>query len=129
MTSYDCQSKYNKWFCFVLAAEVQEYCTNDDPFEASCLKNEVIVMTSAIYGRMRIGRCLEDEEGELLRRNVDDPKYLRCSDNVLELMDKKCSGQNRCEVRLNSDSDFRKFKPCHSALKLYLEASYRCITG
>jgi len=110
-------------------AGVQEYCTADDSFEASCLKNKVIVMTSAIYGRMRIGKCLEDEEGELLRRNVDDPKYLGCSENVLELIDAKCSGKNRCEMRLTSDNDFRKLKPCHTGLKLYLEASYHCITG
>jgi len=78
---------------------------------------------------MKIGRCLEDEEASLHAAFGSDPKFLGCSDNVLALMDKKCSGKSRCEVRLNSDIDFRKFKPCLTALKLYLEASYRCITG
>jgi len=86
-------------------------------------------MTSAIYGRMRMGRCLEDEGGEHFQRNVDDPKFLGCSEDVLPLMNKKCSGKNRCEVRLLSDIEFRNLKPCHAALKLYLESSYQCITG
>jgi len=87
-------------------------------------------MTSAIYGRMRIGRCLADEGAPLPVAFGDDSKFVGCSENVLDLMSKKCSGKNRCfETRLNSDVDFRKLKPCHAALKLYLEASYRCITG
>ena len=62
-----------------------------------CLKNEVIVMTSAVYGRMRIGRCLENEGQQLLTALGHDPKYLGCSADVLLLMDKKCSGRNQCE--------------------------------
>jgi len=77
-----------------------------------------------------MGKCLKDEGGEHFQRNIDDPKFVGCSENVLELMNLKCSGKNRCfEPRLNSDIDFRQLKPCHAALKLYLEASYRCITG
>jgi len=86
-------------------------------------------MTRAMYGRMRMGRCLEDEEGELFQRNVNDPKFLGCSADVQHLMDIKCSGKHRCDVPLMSDSDLGKVKPCHVSLKLYLEASYQCITG
>jgi len=113
-------------FIFVL---VQDYCTADGSFEASCLKNEVIVMTSAIYGRMKMGRCLEDEEASLYAAFGNDPKYLGCSENVIELFHTKCSGRNKCEVRLHTDSDLRKLKPCLTGLQVYLEASYDCITG
>jgi len=86
-------------------------------------------MTSAIYGRMRMGRCLEDEGRELFQKFVDDPKFLGCSEDVQSLMERKCSGKHRCEVRVMFDSDFRMLKPCHVALQLYLEASYHCATG
>jgi len=107
----------------------KEYCVIKERFEASCLKNEVIVMTSAIYGRMRIGRCLEDEGGELFQRNVNDPKFLGCSEDVLHIMDKKCSAKNQCDVRMTFDLDFENIHPCHTSLKLYLEAGFKCVTG
>ena len=108
---------------------MQEYCVHEKQFEASCLKNEVIVMTSAIYGRMRMGRCLEDEGLKYFAAFGNDPNFLGCSEDILQLMDKKCSGKNRCEVRMTFDTDFENIKPCDAALKLYLEASYHCVTG
>ena len=116
-------------YLFFISVQYQEYCVIKEQFEASCLKNEVIVMTSAIYGRMRMGRCLEDEGGDHFRRNMDDPKFLGCSEDVLHLMDQKCSGKNQCEVRITFDKDFENIKPCHVALKLYLEAAYTCVPG
>lgn len=108
---------------------VQEYCVIKEPFQANCIKNEVIVMKTAIYGRMKIGRCLESEAVQLIEAFGNDPKFLGCSEDVLKIMDNKCSGKNRCEVRIPFDSDFDQLKPCHDGLKLYLEASYDCITG
>jgi len=113
-------------FFACISVVTQEYCTAIEPFEASCLKNEVIVMTSAIYGRMKLGRCLESEERQLFVTLEKDPKFIGCSDDVMHLMNRKCSGTNRCEVRLK---DFETFKPCYAALQLYLEAGYKCLTG
>ena len=76
-----------------------------------------------------MGRCLEDEGGELFQRNLDDPKFIGCSENVQHLMDRKCSGKHQCVVPLMSDIDIGRLRPCHVSLKLYLEASYECITG
>jgi len=112
-----------------VSAAVQEYCTAEEAFEVNCLNNEVTVITSAVYGRMKMGRCLEDERGDHFQRNMGDPKFIGCSEDVLQLISNKCSGRTRCEVRLTFDNDFRKIKPCHAALKLYLEASYQCISG
>jgi len=86
-------------------------------------------MTSAIYGRMRMGRCLDSEDPELFETLGKNSKYLRCSENVMHLMNKKCSGKNQCEVRLSFDKDFESLKPCYDGLQLYLEASYDCVTG
>jgi len=106
----------------------QEYCSKES-FEASCLKNEVIVMTSAIYGRMKLGRCLESEDRQLFQTLGKDQKFLGCSEDVLDLMNKKCSGKNQCEVRVMFDKDFENLKPCYDALQLYLEASHNCLTS
>jgi len=115
--------------CHLFTAKVQEYCVSKEPFIASCLKKEVLIMTSATYGRMRMGRCLEDEGHQFHKAYENDTKFFGCSEDVLHMMDSKCSGRSQCEVRLAFDSEFEKLKPCNHALKLYLEASYQCITG
>ncbi len=42
--------------------DVQEVCHNE-VFRATCADNEVIVIESAFYGRMRIGRCVKTDFG------------------------------------------------------------------
>ena len=111
-----------------VSANIEEYCLSTESFEAKCLKNEVIVMTHAVYGRMRMGRCLANEPSKLLAAFGDDPTFLGCSANILGLMERKCSGLNQCEVR-GTDNDLQALKPCYESLKLYLEASYKCATG
>ena len=86
-------------------------------------------MTSALYGRMRVGRCLQDEDEEMLATNRNNPRYLGCYVDVLHTMDRRCSGRNECEVKLVSDPDLQREKACNVALRSYLEASYDCITG
>ena len=49
-------------------------------------------MTTAIFGRMNEGRCLElDLDRKLTVKQ--DTKYFGCADDVLEWMDRKCSGR------------------------------------
>ena len=93
-----------------------EFC-EFETFEAKCQEGEVIVMKSARYGRMRLGRCVEASLG-----------FLGCSANVLELSDWKCSGRQECDIRI-PDPDFDGTKPCYKELKMYLEASYSCLKG
>ena len=113
----------------MFSGETKEYCLATEPFQAKCLKNEVIVMTSALYGRMRVGRCLKDEGDKMLARNANDPEFLGCSADVLPILSRRCSGRNQCDVKLVSDPDIQRQMPCHAALKSYLEASYDCVTG
>ena len=93
-----------------------EYCESQ-MFKAQCYVNEVVSMTSALYGRMRIGSCVEADLG-----------YLGCQQNVLDLTDRKCSGRRECEIRI-PDGDLDTSKPCYKELKVYLEASYKCVRG
>ena len=84
-------------------------------------------MSSAIYGRMAEGRCLElDSERKVTVKQ--DSKYYGCSEDVLEWMDKKCSGNMECNVRI-SDQELRQKSSCYKDLDKYLEASYSCVTG
>ena len=88
-----------------------------ETFHATCALDEVIVMTRAQYGRMRISRCVKLDYG-----------HLGCEADVLELADARCSGRRRCEIRI-PDPEFAKNKPCPEDLKPYFEAAYQCVKG
>lgn len=99
-------------------------------FRPQCSMNAVILMQNATYGRMRIGRCLIAEEVDAHRAIVgDDPRYLGCYVNVLDLLDQSCSGKTYCEVRIAEINEGVNIAPCYPGLKAYLEASYDCVTG
>ena len=91
-----------------------EYC-NGETFQTNCLPHEVVVMTSATYGRMRIGKCVQHDLG-----------YLGCKRDVISTLDDKCSGRNRCEFPVTSN-EVTEVADCLKELKLYLNASYSCL--
>jgi hypothetical protein len=84
-------------------------------------------MEHAVYGRMSdSGRCLNvDQRMTALKQ---DPRYLGCSKDVLGVMDRKCSGRTHCRVRI-IDPELLQNTPCYNDLSMYLEASYRCVSG
>ena len=43
---------------------MNEYCELET-FQAECWEDEVVVMETAVYGRMRLGRCIEIGFGHL----------------------------------------------------------------
>lgn len=97
---------------------MEEYC-NEETFKASCGHDQVIVMTAAAYGRMRLGRCVKKDLG-----------YVGCSADVLEVMDHLCSGRYECEFRIPDLDKYRQVdQTCLEELKAYLEASYTCVDG
>jgi len=96
--------------------EVQEFC-QADVFSASCPSGHVIVMTSALYGRMRLGRCVRGDYG-----------FLGCDQDELELMDSLCSGAASCRFRV-FDSGLGRNSRCPADIASYLEASYYCHPG
>jgi len=90
-------------------------------------RNEVIVMTSARWGRMKTGRCLDIHPNALAALG-HDPLFLGCSENVLSIMDRKCSGRASCDVRI-PDPILDEIKPCYPDQTRYLETSYTCVKG
>ena len=95
-------------------SEIREYCLTEY-FNATCPRpNDVILMTSAVYGRMRLGRCIRGDYN------------LGCSNDVIGLFDAQCSGRRACDVSVRTLVDIR---PCQRDFASYLEASYTCITG
>lgn len=89
------------------------------------MKNEVVVMDEAIYGRRHVGKCIDVEE---ISGFAHDQTFLGCSTNVINLLDRKCSGRKHCDVRI-PDSDLEQTQPCRKGLKMFLEASYYCAEG
>ena len=100
-----------------------EYCMMES-FQPRCWKNEVILMTSSIYGRMdRNARCLESDPWK------DDPRYMDCFADVLSLTDRRCSGRRECDIAL-PNTEFHRTKPCGTAnVFMYLEATFQCVVG
>jgi|SRR6218665_388998 len=91
-----------------------------ETFEPSCDENEVIMITEAMYGRMRLSRCAQVDYG-----------YIGCKANVLEHLDSLCSGRRTCSLLL-PDSNLDKAKSsssCPPEFKTYLIVSYKCIEG
>src|SRR5277367_583138 len=96
-----------------------EYCLTEQ-FQAICPtgQDHVIMMTSALYGRMRIGRCVKTDFG-----------FVGCQADVLHVTDLRCSGRRKCSF-LVPDPLFEKTKGgCNEEFKSYLEAAYICIPG
>ena len=106
---------------------VGEYCQLETMRARCRWKSEVIVMTSARWGRMKIGRCI-DVHQNILTLLSDDPMFLGCSEDVIGLADKKCSGRSQCDIRI-PDKDLDKVTPCYPDQKSFLEASYTCVKG
>ena len=120
-----------EWCSFALSfsgvTTVNEICQLET-MEARCRWNsEVIVITSARWGRMKTGRCI-NIHSKLMALNSKDPMFLGCSEDVLSLLDMKCSLQPACDVVV-PNPDLDKITPCYEDLTRYLEASYTCVKG
>ena len=116
---------FNNKCWFYAGSEIQEICNGED-FQPRCHGDDVIVMLSAHYGRMKIGRCVKEEPA--LVSIMKDPRYLGCSTDVLRLVSRQCSGKSECTMRVN-DQNFDNVEPCYDNLKMYLEATYVCLSG
>jgi len=102
-------------WCVVAA---HDYC-QWDTFEASCpRRDELVVMKTAVYGRMASrGHCIERDYG-----------YVGCQSDVLLKADLRCSGRRQCKL----DIPYQPFgvgHPCPRDLTLFLRASFICVKG
>ena len=104
--------------CFADVVEEKDVC-QWETFEAKCPPDSVIVMTSALYGRMAYGRCVKRDYG-----------YVGCYKDVLQLADAHCSGLHQCNITIPSkEFDKAIAKTCPEDLRHYLRASYTCRKG
>ena len=92
----------------------REYCEWES-FNASCGADEVILMKSAKYGRMSLGRCLTKNYG-----------HIGCKTDVMSMMHTECSARRSCLLNVIKMHDMRS---CPKDFKSYLEASYVCVKG
>ena len=92
-----------------------EYCERD-VFNAECLApDELLLITAALYGRMRRGKCVST-------------RPVGCHVDVHRLLAAKCSARPQCHVSVASLVPDHS-QPCHSDYRSYLQASYTCIKG
>lgn len=88
-------------------------------FIANCSRpSQVVLVESAHYGRMTLGRC-----GTGGSTNVAG-----CSEDVLWYLDRRCSGRTHCKVYV-ADPVLHHLNPCASDYTAYLQAKYTCVSG
>ena len=114
----------NKKLCdvalFVVAA-VSDYCQLET-FYANCSRGsavklpEVAVVRSALYGRMRLSRCVRRDYG-----------HVGCTADVRAEVDAMCSGRlGGCRFPV---SRLNPRQPCPGDLTPYLQIAYDCVPG
>ena len=79
----------------------------------------MIQVTSAVYGRMELGRCVPEDVG-----------FLGCQNDALSAVDMKCSGRQSCDVIVSNQIFWRDVTgACMSALSGYAQIAYQCLDG
>ena len=80
---------------------------------------QVVLINAAMYGRMRINRCVRRSFG-----------YLGCHTDVVSIADSECSGRRTCAMQVIDYVFLRAYeRGCHEDLKSYLEVQYSCVSG
>jgi len=96
--------------------QTREYCVYER-FTARCVADHVIIIRSALYGRMRARRCITS----------DYANALGCYSDVTEHVDGLCSGRQNCSLLVATMDSVAQ--PCAKDFKSYLEAAYDCVPG
>ena len=87
-----------------------------ETFNATCRPNEAIILTSARYGRMQMGRCVTGNYG-----------YIGCSADVSQTLEVRCSGRQRCHFGVSTLRE--TVHPCPVDLTAYLHTVHHCVRG
>ena len=81
-------------------------------------EDEVLLIDTANYGRMRLGKCVKQNLANLIG----------CQKDAQDFLDSRCGGRRRCNESV-MDPELRKLAPCSSEVTWHLEVSYRCVPG
>ena len=99
--------------CFI----TEEICLNK-AFRPSCQSNEVILMETALYGRMQIGQCVKNNHG-----------HIGCHNDAMASFDAACSGKQSCDVEITNDLWRDVTGACMAAIAGYADVTYSCKEG
>ena len=94
----------------------REFCAYQT-MDIKCDADRVVVMETALNGRMADGQCVSSLHG-----------YIGCQKDVLDLVDLRCSGRHGCKMEL-PDKTLDLATPCPKDLVRFLMVSYRCLQG
>ena len=106
---------------FVLVVINQEYCEHET-FVATCSDGEVVLVTSANYGRQRTGKCIPEKYALYA-------SDLGCSTDVLTFINNKCSGRQSCSFHVSNFVAQLETDCPTSVIRSYFEVSYTCLKG
>jgi hypothetical protein len=95
------------------STDSRDFCMHES-FSARCQHGSLVLMLSAFYGRMRLGRCISGEFN------------IGCSTDVISYFDAQCTGRRSCDVSVRNLIDIH---PCQRDFTSYLDASYKCVQG
>lgn len=93
--------------------ESKEYCQLEQ-FRANCPDDHVVLIHSAVYGRMRLGKCVKKNYGSL-----------GCSTDVMGHVDRLCSGRPSCQFQV---ATLHVVNSCPGDLTPFLEARFTCVS-
>ena len=94
---------------------MNEFC-DWESFNETCRKNEVLIIHTARYGRMKLGRCVVKNYG-----------HIGCGTDVTSEFDRLCSGRHHCLISVISLHGL--MTSCPPDLKAYVEVSFECVKG
>ena len=78
-----------------------------------------MVVRTALYGRMQVGRCISSEPG-----------HVGCYGDVVGVLDMECSGTQQCYMTLpDSRLEHIESTTCIKGVFKYLEMAYDCVEG
>lgn len=102
----------NCCFCSIEVSQIEEEVCLGETFKAEC--NSSISIDSALFGRMKEGRCTANRSSNL-----------GCSVDVRPTVRGQCDGIRECSIWLFS-VDLFNASSCNRSLPPYLEVRYTC---
>ncbi|ELT90695.1 hypothetical protein CAPTEDRAFT_211533 [Capitella teleta] len=101
-----------------ISAEIDtEICAMED-FSAQCKYDEIMMITKASYGHIRLGRCAKRDFG-----------HFGCYVDVTSFVSTQCTGKRVCELQIKDIAASSVLPDCAEGLLTFVEISHICIKG